>query len=157
VTAVRADERVLLRGNDPLEVCQQVVARGLHPEGVDVDTGEKTLPLVLDDRHHLLTWIRLYSRCLSARSLFLAGAVDRCAWEIEAGLIAATDASCFLDEIYLAELRNLLRSAQQAMLAGETAIEHHGPYVALTMAENLCATRMIRREVHADRRRYPRT
>jgi hypothetical protein len=154
---LRRDGRVLLRGSDPLEVCQEVVARGLHPEAVDVDTGEQTLPLVLDDRHHLLTWIRLYSRCLAARMLFLAGAVDRCAWEIEAALIAAADAPCFLDEIYLAELRNLLHSAQQAMLEGETDIDHHGPYVALTMAENLCVTRMIRREVHADRRRYPRT
>ena len=154
---MQRDDRVLLRGTDPLEVCQEVVARGLHPEGVDVDTGDQILPLVLDDRHHLLTWIRLYSRCLTARTLFQAGAVDRCTWELEAALIAAEDAPCFLDEIYLAELRDLLRSAQQAMFAGETDIEHHGPYVALTMAENLCVTRMIRREVHADRRRYPRT
>ncbi|WP_203906617.1 hypothetical protein [Rhizocola hellebori] len=147
----------MLQGTDPLQICQEVVARGLHPEGVDVDTGQQVLPLVLDDRHHLLTWIRLYSRCLTASSLFLAGAVDRCAWEIEAALIAAQDAPCFLDEIYLAELRALLRSAQQEVLAGETGIEHYGPYVSLTMAENLCVTRMIRREVHADRRRYPRT
>jgi hypothetical protein len=149
--------RVLLRGSDPLEVCQEVVARGLHPEGVDVDTGARILPLVLDDRHHLLTWIRLYSRCLAARSLFLASAVDRCMWEIEAALIAAADPPCLLDEVYLVELVTLLRSAQRAIIAGETDIEHHGPYVALTMAENLCATRMIRREVHQDRRRYPRT
>ncbi|HZM83932.1 MAG TPA: hypothetical protein VFC19_50080 [Candidatus Limnocylindrales bacterium] len=148
---------MLLRGTDPLEVCQEVVARGLHPEEIDVDTGDQILPLVLDDRHHLLTWIRLYSRCLAASTLFLAGAVDRCVWEIDAALIAAEDAPCFLDEIYLAELRDLLRSAREQMLAGETDIEHYGPYVALTEAENLCATRMIRREVHADRRRYPRT
>jgi hypothetical protein len=148
--------RVLLRGSDPLQVCQEVVARGLHPEGVDVDTGVQVLPLVLDDRHHLLTWIRLYSRCLAARSLFLAGAVERCMWEIEAALIAAADPPCFLDEVYLAELESLLQSAQRAILAGETNVDHHGPYVTLTMAENLCATRMIRREVHQDRRRYPR-
>jgi hypothetical protein len=154
---VDEDGRVLLRGSDPLEICQEVMARGLHPEGVDVDTGTQILPLVLDDRHHLLTWIRLYSRCLAARSLFLAGAVDRCGWEIEAALIAAADPPCFLDEVYLTELVNLLRSAWRAILAGETDVEHHGPYVALTMAENLCATRMIRREVHQDRRRYPRT
>jgi hypothetical protein len=115
-----------------------------------VDTGERVLPLVLDDRHHLLVWIRLYSRCLAARNLFLAGAVDRCLWEIGAALIAAAESPCFLDEVYLAELRNLLRAAERAILAGETDIEHHGPYVAITMAENLCVTRMIRREVHAD-------
>jgi len=145
-----SDDRVVLRGGHPLEVCHEVVARGLHPEHVDVDTGDRVLPLVLDDRHHLLMWIRLYSRCLAARNLFLAGAVDRCLWEIGAGLIAAAEAPCFLDEVYLAELHDLLRSAELAILAGETNIEHHGPYVAITMAENLCVSRMIRREVHAD-------
>ena len=35
----------------------------------DVDTGAGVLPLVLDDRHHLLVWIRLYSRCLAARTV----------------------------------------------------------------------------------------
>ncbi|HEU4421372.1 MAG TPA: hypothetical protein VFR67_02400 [Pilimelia sp.] len=147
---MRTDERVLLPGDHPLEVCHEVVARNLHPEHVDVVTGDKVLPLVLDDRHHLLVWIRLYSRCLAARNLFLAGAVDRCRWEIGAGLVAAAEPTCFLDEVYLAELRDLLRSADRAILAGETDIEHHGPYVALMMAENLCVTRMIRREVHAD-------
>jgi hypothetical protein len=138
--------RTLLRGTHPLEVCQEVIARGLHPEEVDVDTGDRILPLVLDDQHHLLTWIRLYSRCLAARNLFLAGAVDRCRWEIGAALVAAADTPCYLDEVYLAELRDLLRAADHALLAGETTIQHHGPYVALTMAENLCVTRMIRRE-----------
>jgi len=147
---MRADDRVVLRGGHPLEVCQEVVARNLHPEHVDVDTGDRVLPLVLDDRHHLLVWIRLYSRCLAARNLFLAGAIDRCLWEIGAGLIAAADTPCFLDEVYLAELRELLRSVEHAIRAGETNIAHHGPYVALTMAENLCVTRMIRREAHAD-------
>ena len=51
-----------------------------------------------------------------------------------------------LDEVYLAELRDLLRAADRAVVAGETTTRHHGPYVALTMAENLCVTRMIRRE-----------
>ena len=51
-----------------------------------------------------------------------------------------------LDEVYLAELSELLRAADRAVLAGETTTQHHGPYVALTMAENLCVTRMIRRE-----------
>jgi hypothetical protein len=147
---MRANDRVLLRGGHPLQVCQQVVARGLHPEDVDVDTGDGVLPLVLDDRHHLLVWIRLYSRCLAARNLFLAGAVDRCLWEIGAALVAAAETPCFLDEVYLAELRDLLRSAEHAIRAGEINIEHHGPYVALMMAENLCVTRMIRRGVHAD-------
>jgi hypothetical protein len=147
---MRTGGRVLLRGAHPLEVCQEVVARGLHPERVDVDTGDRVLPLVLDDRHHLLAWIRLYSRCLAARNLLLAGGVDRCLWEIGAGLVAAAETTCFLDEVYLVELRDLLRSAERAILAGEIDIEHHGPYVALTMAENLCVTRMIRREVHAD-------
>ncbi len=147
---MRTDDRVLLRSGHPLEVCQEVVARNLHPEHVDVDTGDGVLPLVLDDRHHLLVWIRLYSRCLAARNLFLAGAIDRCLWEIGAGLIAAAETPCFLDEVYLAELRELLRSAEHAIRMGETNIEHHGPYVALAMAENLCVTRMIRRAVHAD-------
>jgi hypothetical protein len=147
---MRTGGRVLLRGAHPLEVCQEVVARGLHPERVDVDTGDRVLPLVLDDRHHLLAWIRLYSRCLAARNLLLAGGVDRCLWEIGAGLVAAAETPCFLDEVYLVELRDLLRSAERAILAGEIDIEHHGPYVALTMAEHLCVTRMIRREVHAD-------
>jgi hypothetical protein len=147
---MRMEGRVLLRGAHPLEVCEEVVARGLHPEHVDVDTGDRVLPLVLDDRHHLLAWIRLYSRCLAARNLLLAGGVDRCLWEIGAGLVAAAETPCFLDEVYLVELRDLLRSAERAILAGEINIEHHGPYVALTMAENLCVTRMIRREVHAD-------
>jgi hypothetical protein len=146
----RTTDRVLLHGGHPLEVCQEVVARGLHPERVDVATGDRVLPLVLDDRHHLLTWIRLYSRCLAARNLFLAGAINRCRWEIGAALIAAAEPTCFLDEVYLAELGDLLRAAERAILAGETNIEHHGPYVALTMAENLCVTRMIRREVHSD-------
>jgi hypothetical protein len=147
---MRREGRVLVRGSHALEVCQEVVARGLHPELVDVDLGDKVLPLVLDDRHHLLMWIRLYSRCLAARNLFWAGAVDRCLWEVGAGLVAAAETPCFLDEVYLAELRDLLRSAERAILAGETDIDHHGPYVALTMAQNLCATRMIRREAHAD-------
>jgi hypothetical protein len=138
--------RTVLRGAHPLEVCEEVIALGLHPEDVDVDTGDRVLPLVLDDRHHLLTWIRLYSRCLAARNLFLAGAVDRCRWEIGAALVAAAESPCFLDEVYLAELRALLLAADQAVLAGETTIQHHGPYVALTMAENLCVIRMIRRE-----------
>lgn len=138
--------RVVLRGAHPLEVCEEVIARGLHPEDVDVDTGDRVLPLVLDDRHHLLMWIRLYSRCLAARNLFLAGAADRCRWEIGAALTGAADTPCFLDEVYLAELRDLLRAADRAVLAGETTTQHHGPYVALTMAENLCVTRMIRRE-----------
>jgi hypothetical protein len=138
--------RVVLRGTHPLAVCEEVIARGLHPENVDVDTGERVLPLVLDDRHHLLMWIRLYSRCLAARNLFLAGAVDRCRWEIGAALIGASDAPCFLDEVYLAELSDLLRAADRAVLAGETTSRHHGPYVALTTAENLCVMRMIRRE-----------
>ena len=138
--------RTLLLGRHPLEVCQEVIARGLHPEGVDVDIGDRILPLVLDDRHHLLTWIRLYSRCLAARNLFWAGAVERCRWEIGAALVAAADTPCYLDEVYLAELRDLLQAADHALLAGETTIQHHGPYVALTMAENLCVTRMIRRE-----------
>jgi hypothetical protein len=147
---MRREGRVLVRGGHVLEVCQEVVARGLHPELVDVDLGDTVLPLVLDDRHHLLMWIRLYSRCLAARNLFWAGAVDRCLWEVGAALVAAAETPCFLDEVYLAELRDLLRSAERAILAGETDIEHHGPYVALTMAQNLCATRMIRREAHAD-------
>jgi hypothetical protein len=147
---MRTDHRVLLRGSHPLEVCQEVVARNLHPEYVDVDTGDRVLPLVLDDRHHLLVWIRLYSRCISARNLFLGGAIDRCLWEIGAGLIAAAETPCFLDEVYLAELCDLLHSAESAIRAGETNIEHHGPYVALIMAENLCVTRMIRRGAHAN-------
>jgi len=98
--------RTLLRGTHPLEVCREVIARALHPEEVDVDTGDRIRPLVLDDRHHLLTWIRLYSRCLAARNLFLAGAIDRCRWEIGAALVAAADSPCYLDEVYLAELRD---------------------------------------------------
>jgi hypothetical protein len=144
------DDRVVVRGRHALEVCQEVVARGLHPERVDVDLGDRVLPLVLDDRHHLLMWIRLYSRCLAAKNLFWAGAVDRCLWEIGAGLVAAAESPCFLDEVYLVELRDLLGSAQRAIRAGETDVDHHGPYVALTMAQNLCATRLIRRGAHAD-------
>jgi len=133
--------RTLLRGTHPLEVCREVIARALHLEEVDVDTGDRIRPLVLDDRHHLLTWIRLYSRCLAARNLFLAGAIDRCRREIGAALVAAADSPCYLDEVYLAELRDMLRTADDALLAGETTIQHHGPYVDLTMAENLCVTR----------------
>jgi len=147
---MRPGDRVLVRGDHALAVCQEVVARGLHPEYVDVDTGDGVLPLVLDDRHHLLMWIRLYSRCLAARNLFWAGAVERCLWEIDAGLLAAADAPCFLDKLYLAELRGLLQAARRAILAGEINVDHHGPYVALTTAQNLCVTRMIRREAYAD-------
>jgi len=142
--------RTILRGDHALSVCRDVVARGLHPEDVDVDTGDRILPLVLDDRHHLLTWMRLYSRCLAARNLFWAGAVERCLWEIEAGLRAAAEAPCFLDEVYLAELRDLLVATRDAIISGETNIDHHGPYVALTSAQNLCVTRMIRREAYPD-------
>lgn len=120
---MRTHNRVLLQGVNPLRVCQEVVARGLHPEDVDVDTGNAVLPLVLDDRHHLLVWLRLYSRCLAARNLLLAGAVARCRWEIGAALVAAADTPCFLDEVYLTELRDLLRSAERAVAAGETTIE----------------------------------
>jgi hypothetical protein len=147
---MRAGDRVLVRGDQPLAVCQEVMARGLHPEDVDVDTGDRVLPLVLDDRHHLLLWLRLYSRCLAARNLFWAGAVDRCLWEIDAGLQAATDTPSFLDEVYLVELRSLLLAAQHAIRSGEIHVDHHGPYVTLTMAQNLCVTRMIRREAYAD-------
>jgi ATP/maltotriose-dependent transcriptional regulator MalT len=40
---------------------------------------------------------------------------------------AAADTPCHLDEVYLAELRDLLRAADHALLAGETTIQHHGP------------------------------
>ena len=143
-------DRILLRGDHALAVCREVVARGLHPEEVDVDAGDRILPLVLDDRHHLLMWMRLYSRCLAARNLFWAGAVERCLWEIEAGLRAAAEAPCFLDELYFAELRDLLLATQDAIISGETNVDHHGPYAALTSAQNLCVTRMIRREAYAD-------
>jgi hypothetical protein len=147
---MRQGDRILVRGDHALAVCQEVMARGLHPENVDVDTGDHVVPLVLDDRHHLLMWMRLYSRCLAARNLFWAGAVKRCLWEIDAGLLAATEAPSFLDGLYLTELRNLLLAAQRAIIAGEINVEHHGPYVALTTAQNLCVTRMIRREAYAD-------
>lgn len=146
---MRRGDRVLVRGDHALAVCREVVTRGLHPEDVDVDTGDRVLPLVLDDRHHLLTWMRLYSRCLAARNLFWAGAVDRCLWEIEAGLRAAAEAPCFLDEVYLVELRDLLLATSRAILSGEINVDHHGPYAALTTAQNLCLTRMIRREAYA--------
>jgi acetylornithine deacetylase/succinyl-diaminopimelate desuccinylase-like protein len=54
------------------------------------------------------------------------------------------------EEAAQVELRDLLEGARRAILAGETDVEHHGPYVALTMAQNLCATRLIRRGAHAD-------
>ena len=147
---MRPGDRVVVRGDHALAVCQEVMARGLHPEDVDVNTGDRVLPLVLDDRHHLLLWLRLYSRCHAARNLFWAGAVDRCLWEIGAGLQAAANAPCFLDEVYLVELRSLLVATQRAIRSGEINVDHHGPYVTLTMAQNLCVTRMIRREAYVD-------
>ena len=52
----------------------------------------------------------------------------------DTALVAAADTPCYLDEVYLAELRDLLRAADHALLAGKTTINTHGPYVALTMA-----------------------
>jgi hypothetical protein len=142
--------RVLLTGRDPLAVCEEVVARGLHPEDVDVDTGLRILPLVLDDRNHFTLWIRLYSHVLAARNLFLSGNLERALWEVGGALIAADDPSCFLDSIYLDELRLVLRSAEREMLAGENGVDHHGPYVSLLVAENWCLMRLFRRQVQAD-------
>ncbi|MQA24038.1 MAG: hypothetical protein GEU94_00900 [Micromonosporaceae bacterium] len=142
--------RMLLRGRDPLTVCQMVVDQGLHPEDVDVDTGLRILPLVLDDRNHFTLWIRLYSHIMGARNLYPSGNVERALWEISAALIAADDPPCFLDSIYLDELRLVLRSAEREMLAGANSVGHHGPYVALLVAENWCLMRLFRRQVSAD-------
>lgn len=142
--------RVLLAGRDPLTICQQVVARGLHPEDVDVDTGLRILPLVLDDRNHFTLWIRLYSHILGARNLYLSGNVQRALWEIGGALIAADDPPCFLDSIYLDELRLVLRGAEREMLAGENTVDHHGPYVSLLVAENWCLMRLFRRQIETD-------
>jgi len=139
--------RTLLRGRDPLAICKEVVDRGLHPEDVDVDTGLRIMPLVLDDRQHFTLWIRLYSHVLGARNLYLSGNVERALWEIGGALIAADDPPCFLESIYLDELRLVLRSAEREMLAGENAVDHHGPYVALLVAENWCLMRLFRRQI----------
>jgi len=142
--------RALLTGRDPLAVYEEVMARGLHPEDVDVDTGLRILPLVLDDRNHFTLWIRLYSHLLAARNLYLSGNVERALWEVSGALIAADDPPCFLDSIYLDELRLVLRSAEREMLAGENDIDHHGPYVSLLVAENWCLMRLFRRQVASD-------
>jgi hypothetical protein len=142
--------RVLLTGRDPLAICQEVVARGLHPEDVDVDTGLRILPLVLDDRNHFTLWIRLYSHVLAARNLYLSGNVERALWETGGALTAADDPSCFLDSTYLDELRLVLRAAEREMLAGENSVDHHGPYVSLLVAENWCLMRLFRRQVEAN-------
>lgn len=141
-------DRVVLQATSPLAVCQEVVDRNLHPELVDVDTGARILPLVLDDRRHFTLWIRLYSRTLAARNLFLAGHVERARWEIGAALVATEQPPCYLESVYLELLRDLLTSANRALAAGETTVDHHGPYVALTEAENGCLLRLFRRQVH---------
>lgn len=142
--------RVLLAGRDPLAICREVVAQGLHPQDVDVDTGLRILPLVLDDRNHFTLWIRLYSHLLAARNLYLSGNVERALWEIGGALIAADDPPCFLDSVYLDELRLVLRAAEREMLAGESGVAHHGPYVALLVAENWCLMRLFRRQVDSN-------
>lgn len=141
-------ERIVLKATTPLAVCQEVVNRNLHPETVDVDMGERILPLVLDDRRHFTLWIRLYSRSLAARNLFLGGNIQRARWEIGAALVSAAESPCYLESIYLESLRLLLTSADRALAAGETTVDHHGPYVALTTAENGCLMRLFRRQIH---------
>ncbi len=140
--------RAVVHGTDARAVVREVVARGLHPEDVDVDTGERVLPLILDDAVHFTLYMRLYSRALAARNLFLSGNVRRTLWEIGAALVAAEEPPCFLEEVYLAEIRASLQTAEDAVRAGETTIEHHGPYVALTIAENLSLIRLYRRQLH---------
>lgn len=142
--------RVLLTGRDPLAICREVVARGLHPEEVDVDTGLRIMPLVLDDRGHFTLWIRLYSHVLAARNLYLSGNVERALWETGGALIAADDPPCFLDSIYLDELRLVLRAAEREMLAGKNGVDHHGPYVSLLVAENWCLMRLFRRQIEGN-------
>ncbi|MGH3736789.1 MAG: hypothetical protein ACRDT6_14445 [Micromonosporaceae bacterium] len=142
--------RVLLAGRDPLTICQEVVARGLHPEDVDVNTGLRILPLVLDDRNHFTLWIRLYSHILAARNLYLSDNPERALWEIGGALIAADDPPCFLDSLYLDELRLVLRAAEREMLAGTNSVDHHGPYVALLVAENWCLMRLFRRQIETN-------
>jgi len=141
-------ERVLLRGRDVPAICQEVVARGLHPEQVDVDTGTRILPLVLDDRHHFALWIRLYSHILAARNLYIGGAVERALWEIGGALTTTDNPPCFLESIYLDQTRLLLRSAERALREGQTSLEAHGPYTSLLIAENWCLLRLFRRQVN---------
>ena len=119
--------RTLLVGREPLAVCKEVVERGLHPEAVDVDTGVRVMPLVLNDRRHFTLWMRLYSRTLAARNLAFAGDATHAQWEIEAAIRATTDPPCFLESVYLDELRLLLRSAQRALAPRETRGDHNGP------------------------------
>ncbi|MGH3659607.1 MAG: hypothetical protein ACRDUA_23405 [Micromonosporaceae bacterium] len=139
--------RVLLHGRDPLAICRTVMAQGLHPEDVDVDTGLRILPLVLDDRNHFTLWIRLYSHVLGARNLYLSGNTERALWEVSGALIAADDPPCFLESLYLDELRLELRAAEREILTGENGVDHHGPYVALLVAENWCLLRLFRRQI----------
>jgi hypothetical protein len=142
-------QRTLLVGREPLAVCKEVVERGLHPEAVDVDTGVRIMPLVLNDCRHFTLWVRLYSRTLAARHLLWAGDATHAQWEIEAAISAATDPPCFLESVYLDELRFLLRAAQRAVATGETSVED-GPYVALMVAENWCLMRLFRRQVQIE-------
>lgn len=142
--------RVVLKATSPLEVCREVVERNLHPELVDVDTGDEILPLVLDDLRHFTLWIRLYSRSLAARNLFLAGHIQRARWEIGAALVASRTQQCYLESVYLELLRQLLTSTDRALQAGETSVDHYGPYAALTGAENGCLMRLFRRQAHSD-------
>ncbi|MGH3662600.1 MAG: hypothetical protein ACRDTQ_12160 [Micromonosporaceae bacterium] len=139
--------RVLLTGRDPAAVCREVVARGLHPEDVDVDNGLRILPLVLDDNGHFILWVRLYSHVLAARNLYLAGHLERSRWEINGALLAADDPPCFLESIFLDELRLVLRSAEREMLTETRSVDHHGPQVALLIAENWCLLRLLRRQI----------
>jgi hypothetical protein len=142
--------RTLLVGREPLAVCKEVVERGLHPEAVDVDTGVRVMPLVLNDRRHFTLWMRLYSRTLAARNLAFAGDATHAQWEIEAAIMATTDPPCFLESVYLDELRLLLRSAQRALAAGETGVDHYGPHISLLVAENWCLMRLYRRQVQIE-------
>lgn len=143
-------QRTLLVGREPLAVCKEVVERGLHPEAVDVDNGVRVMPLVLNDRRHFTLWIRLYSRTLAARNLLFVGDVTHAQWEIEAAISAAVDPPCFLESIYLDELRLLLRSAQRALAAGETIVDDFGPYTSLMVAENWSLMRLFRRQVQIE-------
>ncbi|WP_412542222.1 hypothetical protein R8Z50_06780 [Longispora sp. K20-0274] len=141
--------RTTVKGTDVHDVCQEVVDRGLHPENVDVDLGDgRVLPLVLDDPAHFTLYVRLYSRALAARNLFLSGNIRRTLWEIGAALIAADEPPCFLEGVYLAEIRLALANAEEALRTGQTSALHHGPYASMTIAENLCLMRLFRRQLH---------
>jgi hypothetical protein len=148
--------KTIIAGTDVYEVCQDVIRQGLHPEEVDVDLGDgRILPLVLDDPAHFTLYMRLYSRALAARNLFLSGNIRRTLWEIDAALIAADEPPCFLEQVYLAEIRDALANAESALRTGRTSDKHHSPYASLMIAENLCLTRLFLRQTHRSLVRLP--